>query len=869
MPGPPPAPEGALRPSQRSGRDAFRVAPPLFLVAVSQGRILPLLGPAVVLYLVAEVVASSTELDGTAIAVCALAVISSTLPVWMLRRQDELSGARRVALVGVLASIVLTRWANAGVPSLYLELAAAIGVPLLSLFVLHLALDVPDRPAPIWRARRALWPILCVLAAGSSVAHALAVAPSFEIFGATVLVSPRWELLPAIFGTSMLALALAARVARKRLGSTPEALAAGLWAQLGLWAALATVLVAFILANGSHDRGSAAVRGLVAIGLAALTAGHVAMLGARRPTRAGRGARNVLAGALALSLVAYIASRLVGRIPSDPLTIAVSVSFALVAGALVHRACKALLHRALAPYGGRLLRAVDEALGGSLGATTLEELGEAILPALRRAAGTFEAEPILWTIDPPRQVRVDAAGVAHVEERDHSPAILSRLSARPGEIVVSAPLAGLVVRRPELRDLVDALERVDAFCVVPLSVAAELEGVLIVPRGKRRAALTLEEIDRLETLARQLSAQIALLSAHERARLRTRDAVVARESIEEELEGAREELTKLRHDARILKAGGAAERFTAPAIAYSPSMRALMRRVSELGPLDAPVLVIGEHGSALDQFGYHIHAAGGRRLGPLVVADCAAVRPERAEAAIFGESAEERPGWLRLAEGGTCVLLDAPALSLDAQSKLAEAIATRRAHPAEGAAAYPIDVRVIATSRVELESLARAGAFDVELYRRLEPLVLQVPPLRERSEDLPSLVLLALDRSCRTAGRGVMGIEPDALEVLVSHSWPGNQEELSSVIDRAVACASGPNVRVADLPPLALADVVADPWSGTYAELEARILEHAMERAGGNKSEAARMLGLKRTTFLDKLKRHDMLSDTKKQGTAA
>ncbi len=266
-----------------------------------------------------------------------------------------------------------------------------------------------------------------------------------------------------------------------------------------------------------------------------------------------------------------------------------------------------------------------------------------------------------------------------------------------------------------------------------------------------------------------------------------------------------------------------------------------------------------------------MHSSGGRREGPFVVAECAAVRPERAEAALFGESAETRPGWLRLAEGGSCLLLDIPAVSLDAQAKLAEAIATRRAHPADGAAGYALDARVVATTRVPLDALVDAGAFNLELHRRLEPLVLSVPPLRERREDIPSLVLLALDRSCRTAGREVMGIDPDALEALVAHAWPGNGRELASVIDRAVERAAGPNVRLADLPPLAPAEPepIDDPWAGTYAELEARILEHAMARAGGNKSEAARLLGLKRTTFLDKLKRHGLLgAEAKKQGAA-
>src|SRR5690606_37953668 len=310
-------------------------------------------------------------------------------------------------------------------------------------------------------------------------------------------------------------------------------------------------------------------------------------------------------------------------------------------------------------------------------------------PPLRRASGTLEADPLLVTLHPPRQVRVDAAGVAHVDEREPSPAIVEHASARPGEIVVSAPLVEQVVRRPDLRALVDALVREDALCVVPLSVNLELEGFLVVPRGRRRAALTLEEIDRLEALGRSVSAQIALLSAEMRARIHTSEAVAARDSLEAKLEAAGEEIAKLRADVRTLRAGGVPARPAPKTIAYSPSMRALVRRVQEVAPLDAPVLLMGKDPITLDRVGHLLHESSGRRDGAVVFADCAAVRPERATAVLLGESEEHLPGWLRLAEGGTCLLLDVPALSMDAQAQLAEALATRRAHPADVAAAYP------------------------------------------------------------------------------------------------------------------------------------------------------------------------------------
>lgn len=831
-----------------------------------------------VLYLVAEVVTSTSAVRGaavdpTALSLCVIAVGLSALPVWALRRRDPVVGARRVSLLGVLAGVVLVRCARPEVSSLYLDLTSAVAAPLAGVLVVHLGGTTPDRPDAIHRRRRPLAAVIVMLGALACAVSVLAVAPAFSIFDELVLAPAWWALAAPAFLVLAFAIALVLRLMRRRLGSTPEALASGLWAQFGLWAALASAGgVSAAAFAGVLDVGSVGARLAAALGLVALVLGHVAMLGARRPVAAGRSTRRVLASAITIGMVGACAAQFSERAPRDPIGMGVTLALALVAAALLYRASLALLTRALAPHGGRLLEALDEARERAWAVTSLERLGEAVLPPLRRASGALDAEPLLWTIEPPRQVRIDAAGIAHVRAVEPSPAIVARLLERPGEVVVSAPLAEQVVRRPELRALVDALEREDALCVVPLSSAGELEGFLIVPRGRRRGALTLEEIDALEQLAHRLTATIALLAAEERARVRTGEAVAQRERLEEQLEAKDEELARLRADARILKAGGAATRFAAPVIAYSPAMRALMKRALEIAPLDAPVLLLGEEGTPLDAIGHHLHVSGGRGEGPFVVADCAAVRPERAEAALFGEEGDAKPGWLQLAEGGTCLLVDVPALSLDAQARLAEAIATRRAHPAGGAAAYVVDVRIVATSRVPLDRLVESGAFDLELWRRLEPLVLTVPPLRERREDVPSLVLLALDRSCRVTGRPVMGIDASALEALVEHSWPGNVRELESVIARAVERARGPNVTLDDLPPLAPAEPAADPWVGTYAELEARILEHAIARAGGNKSEAARLLGLKRTTFLDKLKRHDLLGEPeakKAQGTAA
>jgi DNA-binding NtrC family response regulator len=295
-------------------------------------------------------------------------------------------------------------------------------------------------------------------------------------------------------------------------------------------------------------------------------------------------------------------------------------------------------------------------------------------------------------------------------------------------------------------------------------------------------------------------------------------------------------------------------------------MRAFVQRAEQVAPLDGPVLVRAEPGTALEPIGHLLHAGSPRRDGPLVVADALSLAEGRAMAALFGTTeGEPHPGWLKLAQGGTLLLLDVPALPLPVQSALEEAIASRSFRPVSGergGSAQVLDVRVVMTARVELAQLVATGSFDAELAKRVEPLTLVVPSLAARREDLRSLVLVAIDRGCRALGKATVGIEEDALKALLDHPFSEGTRELESIVERAVGRARGVRITLADLELAAptstsagTAPAEGDAWVGSYTELETRILEKALERAHGNKSEAARALGLKRTTFLDKLRR--------------
>jgi two-component system response regulator HydG len=826
-------------------------------MVLKKSRTLSLVGLAAVLYLVADVVSAAGGVSRAGLVVAAVASLLALAPFVV---RDGGQGARRVGALGVAAALALVGHVAPHALSLVAEVVEGLAYAAVAALVVDLALTAPDRP----RALAAPWlRLLPWLVSGfAALVGLLAALPALTLGGDALLVPPAFAGAPPAAALVAVLVAIALRAARRRLGSGPDALAANAWAQLG--AVPAAVLGAVALAGtaaGALSLESPWARSLVGLAGLTLVVGHVRLVDPRERPAAGRATRRAVATALTLMAVGAVAASLHELVPRESITLGLFAAATLLAAAGLYRALHPLVAFVLAPARGRLLEAIDVALARLVAATTLDEVARAVLGPLRDASRKRDAAPQLYTVAPPRVARIDAAGEPHLETRELSAPLLARLVERPGELIERAPLEARIVRRPLERPLLDALVALDALVVVPLSTSGELDGVLVVPRGRRGSGLALEELAALEKLGAALAARVAVLTRAERADGRAAAITSAHDREEERAAALDEELTRLRADLRVLKAGPAADRLATPPVAYAPATRALVARVAEVAPLDAPVLLVGESGTGLEVIAVALHAQSSRARGPFVVADCGAVRPERSEAALLGEEGAEggaHPGWLRLAAGGTLFLVDVPALSREAQRALAEALAVRQARAVGGAGAYAVDTRIIATSQRALEELLAASAFDAELGQWLAPLALDVPALRDRREDLPSLVLLALDRAARTLGREPVGIDPVALEVLLTHAFPGNLRELQSVIDRAVRASHGSKVTRADLPPLSGTAHTEDPLGGTYEAIERRILEHALLRASGNKSEAARLLGLKRTTFLDKLRRYKL-----------
>ena len=809
-----------------------------------------LLGPALLLYLLADAVATRSQqaqqaqLDaaGAAIAVC-VALLS--LSPALLERRRELTGATRVGWLGLGCGAALLAAVAPGALSLGVELVSVLGASVASALLLDLALSVPDaigspsRALSLRRLARVVSGLVALVGMAAS-------APAFPVLGRVWVVPSRLSLIPLVWLGAAVLIALGSRALRRRFGSTPEALASSAWALLGLVPATGfglTVAASFMLGRPLLAVG---IRVGFALCALLLTASHVRLIDPRRRLAVGPTTREIVASVLVVAMIAALAVLLRALWPEDPLPLATWIAATLLLAAALQRVAREMVAVALSPASGRLLNALQDGHEqlGSCG--DLLAVARVALKSARASSGDSGSEPLLYLFHPARTVRIDAAGEPHASDAAAHPELLARLRAQPGELVQRQPLEARIVRAPVLRPLIEALHALDALCVLPLVQSGELEAALVFPRASRRSPLALEEIEALQRFGRHLTGFMAVLCADVRAQHRAEQVFARAQRLEGELARAQDELERARAELRLLRSGGAGRGLAAAGVAYGPAMRALLAQLKRTAELHEPVLLWGERGVELEPLAAVLHEHGPRAHEPFVQVDCAAVRSDAGGTALIG--GDSGPGWLALAGQGTLVLRDLPALAADAQQVLSGALAARR-------------TRVIATARSAPDTLCEAGALALELRGRFR-VALRVPPLRERREDLPSLLLLALDRSARVLGKPAVGIEPDAQARLVAHDWPGNCDELDAVIEHAVARCEGPRVGVQDLPPLGAPKAApGHPLDGTLERVERRVLRRALERAGGNKSEAARLLGVPRTTFLDKLRRNGLEPD--------
>jgi DNA-binding NtrC family response regulator len=305
-------------------------------------------------------------------------------------------------------------------------------------------------------------------------------------------------------------------------------------------------------------------------------------------------------------------------------------------------------------------------------------------------------------------------------------------------------------------------------------------------------------------------------------------------------------------------AGGAA------VVGDHPRIREALELVDRIAGTDVPLLLRGEAGTGKETIARLVHGASARRDGPFVTVNLAAIP----EAPADGSADHERPraGWMAAAQGGTIFLEEIDKLPQRLQRRLLRVLRERTVSSV-GGVQVPLDARIVAATRRDLTELVIAGHFDEELYELLSTAAIEMPPLRERREDIPALAEHFRGQVNAREGRRVPGFALDLMYRLTQHDWPGNVRELEYLCERLVVTAGTRMVIMKDLPAHLRIQVIDFeratrqlPVSGVdlrelLTELEERYIAEALARTGGNRNRAAELLGLNRTTLVEKLRR--------------
>ena len=305
-------------------------------------------------------------------------------------------------------------------------------------------------------------------------------------------------------------------------------------------------------------------------------------------------------------------------------------------------------------------------------------------------------------------------------------------------------------------------------------------------------------------------------------------------------------------------------------IGVGPAITGLKQAAQLAAANNAPVLVTGESGTGKELFAQAIHNAGPRKLRPFIQINCAAIPKDLLESELFGYDkgaftgalSSGKPGKFEIADGGTIFLDEIGDLPLEMQPKLLRVLEEKCFERVGGNTLIRSDFRLVAATNQDLEGLIARGLFRKDLYYRLNVISLQIPPLRERREDIPSLVRHLLAQLAKDSGYASIGVSQAAMAALVEYGWQGNVRELANVLERALLVMHGEEIDLGDLPFSAgrglaerlPAEVV--PMREARAQTEKAALKAALDKAGNNKAKAAELLGIHRTMLYRQLKRH-------------
>jgi len=318
-------------------------------------------------------------------------------------------------------------------------------------------------------------------------------------------------------------------------------------------------------------------------------------------------------------------------------------------------------------------------------------------------------------------------------------------------------------------------------------------------------------------------------------------------------------------------------------VVLNPKMRAIYKQVAEAASYDAPVLILGETGTGKEHVAQALHALGNRFDKPFKVINCGAVPQELTESIVFGHergaftnAVRKAIGLFEQANKGVLFLDEIGELPISAQASLLRAVETKKVTPLGSAREIAVDVRIIAATHCWVEKMVEEGSFRKDLLYRLNTVTIEIPPLRERLEEIEPLAELFLEQTRRAWKTEVKSIHPAVIDRFRVYDWPGNIRQLRNVVERSILASSTERIELGDLPDFLLesatkenAAVSIEPPQSpdrdstlSYKEQlrlwEARVISQAMARTDGNQAAAARLLRMPLRTFFYKIKSHGL-----------
>ncbi len=454
---------------------------------------------------------------------------------------------------------------------------------------------------------------------------------------------------------------------------------------------------------------------------------------------------------------------------------------------------------------------------------------------------TLEMKPLLEGIAAESLDALDADTAVVIPEDGTEPAVRRR-AGKAGSVQLSrtvldrarrrreALLVACVPRDEALRDRESVVgEGIHSVLCVPLLRRGELLGILYADSRRKERTFAAPDLDLLRAVA-QLAGP-ALDNAERHARLAAPDP--------DSGEGFR-------------------------GVAADPRMREVIALAERVAPADSTVLLLGESGTGKEVLARLIHTVSGRREGPFVALNCAALVETLLESELFGYekgaftgAQRARPGKFESAQGGTLFLDEIGELSPGFQSKLLRVLQERTFYRVGGTVPIRVDVRIVAATNQDLQKAIKEGRFREDLYYRIGVVTIAIPPLRDRKDDIPLLAHHFLERVRKRTKKIIRGIAAPALEALGRYAWPGNVRELENVIERAAILSDGTILEEKALPLEIRHPASAPPPEGfpvNLEEAEKMCVRRALEITGGKKGEAAKLLGVSWPTLNKKLR---------------